>query len=64
MTETKRSIDAAALLREVAGLDYPPELVAAWIEADTAMQELVRRLPHDLPYAVEPAHVFTPRVRG
>jgi hypothetical protein len=56
---TDRTIDAARLLKD-AGLDWPPELVQAWTEADKAMQDLVRILPHDLPYAVEPAHVFSP----
>ncbi len=60
---TDRKIDPAELLREVAGLDYPPELVRAWVEADKAMREMVQALPHDLPYAVEPAHVFAPRAR-
>ena len=63
MSDTKSAIDAAQLLRERAGLDYPPELVKAWAEADKAMQEMVRVLPHDLPYAVEPAHIFHPRPR-
>jgi hypothetical protein len=63
MADVKRTVDATALLREVVGVDWPTELVQAWVEADRAMQELVQVLPHDLPYAVEPAHVFSPRAR-
>ena len=63
MSEAKRTIDPAALLREVAGLDYPPELVAAWVDGDKAMREMAQTLPRDLPYAVEPAHVFTARAK-
>jgi hypothetical protein len=61
---TERKTDPAQLLKD-AGLDWPPELVQAWVEADKAMQEMVGLLPHDLPYPVEPAHVFhpTPKAR-
>jgi len=66
MTDRKSSLDPAALLKEMAGLDYPPELVEAWVEAHKLMQEMVAALPHALPYAVEPAHIFhpTPKARS
>ncbi|MBI1779023.1 MAG: hypothetical protein HYR63_27110 [Proteobacteria bacterium] len=63
MSETNKAIDAVRLLRERAGLDYSPELAAAWAEADKLMQEMAQSLPHDLPYAVEPAHIFSARAR-
>jgi hypothetical protein len=56
---TERTIDPAALLGD-AGLDWPPELIQAWAEGDKNLRDMAHSMPRDLPYAVEPAHVFRP----
>ena len=62
---TDRKTDPAQLLKDV-GLDWPPELVRAWVDGDKSMHELTASLPHDLPYAAEPGHIFhpTPKTRS
>jgi amidase len=53
----------AALARR-AGLALDDDLSAAWSEGDKVLQEMAARLPRDVPYAVEPAHVFVPSRRN
>jgi Asp-tRNA(Asn)/Glu-tRNA(Gln) amidotransferase A subunit family amidase len=46
-----------------AGLDLDDELSQAWAEGDPVLQDMAARLPRDLPYDVEPAHIFSPSRR-
>lgn len=50
----------AALARRF-GLTLDDALMASWAETDRSVQESARLLPRDLPYSVEPAHIFPPR---
>ncbi len=43
-----------------AGLDLDDELSRAWAEGDRVLQEMAGKLPRDLPYEIEPAHIFSP----
>ncbi|MSP49980.1 MAG: amidase [Alphaproteobacteria bacterium] len=52
-----------AALGRRAGLTLDAELSQAWATGDRVLQEMSARLPRDLPYAVEPAHVFSPSRR-
>jgi Asp-tRNA(Asn)/Glu-tRNA(Gln) amidotransferase A subunit family amidase len=52
----------AALARR-AGLALDDELSQAWATGDQVLQEMAAKLPRDLPYEVEPAHVFSPSRR-
>jgi Asp-tRNA(Asn)/Glu-tRNA(Gln) amidotransferase A subunit family amidase len=47
-----------------AGLALDDDLSSAWAEGDRVLQEMAARLPRDLPYELEPAHVFQPSRRS
>jgi Asp-tRNA(Asn)/Glu-tRNA(Gln) amidotransferase A subunit family amidase len=50
----------AALARRF-GLTLDDALMASWAETDRSVRESAALLPRDLPYAIEPAHIFPPR---
>jgi hypothetical protein len=43
-----------------AGLDLPEELMVQFITAWPAYEAMIRRIPRNRSYAVEPAHTFRP----
>ncbi len=53
----------AALARRAGLANLPDDLNAAWVEGDRVLQEMAAKLPRDLGYEVEPAHVFPPSRR-
>ncbi len=53
------AVPMAALQRR-AGLSLDGELAKAWAEGDKVLQDMAAKLPRDLDYSVEPAHVFVP----
>ena len=53
----------AAMARR-AGLTLDAALMASTAEADRANRDALARIPRDLPYEAEPAHVFHPSRRG
>ena len=57
-----KSASIAAIARR-AGLSLDAALTASTIEADRANRDALRRIPRDLPYEAEPAHVFRPSRR-
>jgi Asp-tRNA(Asn)/Glu-tRNA(Gln) amidotransferase A subunit family amidase len=57
-----KAIQMAALQRR-AGLSLDAELAQAWAEGDKVLQDIAAKLPRELSYEVEPAHVFVPSRR-
>ena len=52
-----------AALERRAGLQLDEELSRAWADGDQVLQEMAARMPRDLGYESEPAHVFRPSRR-
>lgn len=52
-----------AALQRRAGLALDNDLAHAWAEGDKVLQEMAAKLPRELSYDVEPAHVFVPSRR-
>jgi len=52
-----------AALERRAGLALDEALSQAWAEGDKVLQEMAGRMPRDLAYEVEPAHIFAPSRR-
>ena len=53
----------AALARRAGLNNLSDDLSAAWVEGDRVLQDMAAKLPRDLGYEVEPAHVFPPSRR-